>query len=111
MTAMSRQARVVIIKISCRTSNQKPAPGVISLMMKTFCLGITIAFTAHLVSAQDQIDISVKTGIVQEMQAKIQLQRILKSYDLSKWIFTKSVLIERGAVPHSHPVLTLNTRH
>lgn len=39
------------------------------------------------------------------------LQRLLKAYDLSDWVWTRKVIIEDGAIPHSHPVLTLNTRH
>src|SRR6185295_10570616 len=44
-------------------------------------------------------------------QTKAQLQRLLKTYDLAKWIFTKAVLIDEKSIPHSHPVLTLHTRH
>ena len=60
---------------------------------------------------KDSIEISLKSGSQAEVQTKEQLQRLLKAYDLSKWIFTRSILIEEGAVPHSHPVLTLSTRH
>jgi len=45
-----------------------------------------------------------------EQRAKAQLERLLKEYDLSRWIFTKKVRIEQFVRPHSHPVLTLNTR-
>ena len=61
--------------------------------------------------AQDKLDISLKSGSQPEIQTKEQLQRLLKTYDLSKWIFTKSILIDEKSVPHSHPVLTLHTRH
>lgn len=40
-----------------------------------------------------------------------QLERIASDYDLSKWIFTREVVIDRNSIPHSHPVLTLHTRH
>lgn len=43
-----------------------------------------------------------------EKQARAQLERILARWDLSKWFFTRAVQIEEGAIPHSHPVLTLN---
>ena len=46
-----------------------------------------------------------------EQQVKDQLQRLLKEYDLSRWIFTRKIRIEQGTRPHSHPVLTLNTRY
>lgn len=40
-----------------------------------------------------------------------QLLALLGRYDLSRWRFTSTVHIERGVIPHSHPILTLNTRH
>jgi len=61
--------------------------------------------------AQDKLDISLKSGSQAEVQTKAQLQRLLTTYDLSKWIFTKSILIDEKSIPHSHPVLTLHTRH
>lgn len=44
-----------------------------------------------------------------ERQARVQLERILVRWDLSKWYFTRAVQIDSGVIPHSHPVLTLNT--
>jgi len=38
-------------------------------------------------------------------------ERILASYDLSRYTFTYQVIIDEKAIPHSHPVLTLHTRH
>jgi hypothetical protein len=61
--------------------------------------------------AQDKIEIALKSGTPREVQTKEQLQRLLKTCDLSKWIFTRSILIDEKAIPHSHPVLTLHTRH
>jgi hypothetical protein len=43
-----------------------------------------------------------------ELETKAALEKLLAEYDVSKWIFTSSVLIEEGAIPHSHPVLTLS---
>jgi hypothetical protein len=36
---------------------------------------------------------------------------LLKNHDLEKWVVTNKLLIETGSTPHSHPVLTLNTRY
>lgn len=45
-----------------------------------------------------------------EMLTRDQLRRLVSQHDLSKWLFTKKVLIDRDAgIPHSHPVLTLDT--
>lgn len=51
------------------------------------------------------------TGAQREDQTERQLRRILGSYPVSDWVFTLDIRIEANAVPHSHPVLTLNTRH
>src|SRR5918911_3601958 len=61
--------------------------------------------------AQNKIEITLKHGSREELQTKEQLQRLLKTYDLSKWIFTNSIVIDEEAIPHSNPVLTLSTRH
>lgn len=55
--------------------------------------------------------ISLSSGNPRERRALDQLQQLLQSYDLGKWAFTQRVHIESGTLPHSHPVLTLNTRH
>ncbi|MGE3465344.1 MAG: M23 family metallopeptidase, partial [Pyrinomonadaceae bacterium] len=55
---------------------------------------------------------SLKNGTRAEQQTKEQLERLFKSHDLSKWTMTKSILIdEKTSIPHSHPVLTLNTSY
>jgi hypothetical protein len=61
--------------------------------------------------AQGKLDIALKGGSKEEQQTKAQLQRLVQTYDLTKWIFTRSVLIDEKSIPHSHPVLTLSTRH
>jgi hypothetical protein len=60
--------------------------------------------------AQDAIEISPKNNSKSETQTKERLQSLLQQYDLSKWIFTRKILIEDKVIPHSHPVLTLNTK-
>lgn len=50
-------------------------------------------------------------GSEPERKSAEQLRRILERHDLAKWTFTTTVRIQDGAIPHSHPILTLNTRH
>jgi hypothetical protein len=61
--------------------------------------------------AQANLEIALKHGSKVEQQTRDQLQRLLKAYDLAKWTFTKSILIDEESIPHSHPVLTLSARH
>lgn len=51
------------------------------------------------------------TGSSLERRAFDQLERVLTLHELTKWIFTHQVQIATHAVPHSHPILTLNTRY
>jgi hypothetical protein len=80
-------------------------------MKKRILLPLTISLLSITSYAQDKLDISLKSGSRSEIQTKEQLQRLVKTYDLSKWIFTKAILIDEKSIPHSHPVLTLHTRH
>lgn len=61
--------------------------------------------------AADSIEIKLKNATESERQTKAQLGRLLNSYDLSKYTFTREVVIDEHSIPHSHPVLTLHTRH
>jgi len=51
------------------------------------------------------LDITAKGAIATE--AKQLLFKLLKEYDLNRYIYTTKVIIEPGVTPHSHPILTL----
>ncbi len=55
--------------------------------------------------------ITLVKGTEKERQTQEQLLRLFERYPLDKWRYTEKVRIEEGVIPHSHPVLTLNTRH
>jgi hypothetical protein len=72
--------------------------------------------TGQMVAAQTAVpplDIMLKHDDQREQKTKQQLLRLLATYDLSNWIFSKKIVVDSGfdVIPHSHPVLTLNTRH
>jgi hypothetical protein len=46
-----------------------------------------------------------------ELDTRSQLEHLISLHDLSHWTFTHQVVIDQQAIPHSHPVLTLHTRH
>jgi hypothetical protein len=67
-----------------------------------------ILFLATAASAQSDLKITLANSTPAEQQVKAQLERLLKTYDVAKWIATKSIVIdEKTAIPHSHPILTL----
>jgi hypothetical protein len=47
-----------------------------------------------------------------ERRTKAELEKFFASHDLSPWTFTRDVVIDEAErIPHSHPVLTLNTNN
>jgi len=73
------------------------------------CCAVALLLCAP-AGAQVKLDISLKNNSETESRTRENLQKLLQQYDLSKWIFTRKVLIEDRVIPHSHPVLTLSTR-
>lgn len=61
--------------------------------------------------ASQPIAISLKHGSSTEKATSDQLLRLLAHHDLTPWEFTRQVIIDDDAIPHSHPVLTLHARH
>jgi len=46
-----------------------------------------------------------------ERRTRDQLEAVLRRFEVSRWIETREILIDENTTPHSHPVLTLHTRH
>ena len=42
---------------------------------------------------------------------KKNMLMLTKDYDLEPFLFTKKINIQSRVIPHSHPILTLNTRN
>jgi hypothetical protein len=59
------------------------------------------------------LEIELKQGSPEEVRTRDQLLRLLQTYELERWIFTRKVVIDGTPrlIPHSHPVLTLSTRY
>ncbi len=74
-------------------------------------LSTLLATVAIAVPQTTPLEITLKNDSPTERQTKQQLERLLKTHDLTPWLFTKKVIIEDSVIPHSHPVLTLSTRH
>jgi hypothetical protein len=60
--------------------------------------------------AAQPVHIAVARGTEREQATKAQLERVLDSYDLARYTFTRQVVVEEGAGNHAFPVLTLNVR-
>jgi hypothetical protein len=73
-------------------------------------LVLTILALARTVMGQG-LEITLKHGTAAEAQTREQVQRLLAASNLSPWIYTKAIVVDEQAIPFSHPVLTLHTRH
>jgi hypothetical protein len=78
---------------------------------RTIVLLLTVGLANSALGASPHLSISLKHGDAKERATQRQLERLLSQYDLTQWIFTTSVIIDEDAIPNSHPILTLHTRH
>ena len=72
---------------------------------------LCVCIAVPAVAQQAGVKIDLVNGNAREERAKEQLTRLLDTYDVARWTFTHEVQIESMAIPHSHPILTLNTRY
>lgn len=61
--------------------------------------------------AEGQLDVTLEHDSEEERATRSQLLRLVGEYDVSEWLYTHRVRIDETEIPHSHPVLTLHTRH
>ena len=72
--------------------------------------GIVVFTLMNHAFGADPISIKLAHNAGRERQTSEQLQKVIASYDLSKYTFTREVVIEERAMNHAFPVLTLNVR-
>ena len=78
---------------------------------RTLCL---IALLAQTIAVPDPyllLDITTAHTTNNELKTKAALDALERKYDLRPWTFTRIIMIDESAIPHSHPVLTIHTRH
>jgi hypothetical protein len=73
--------------------------------------GGTVTERGAAAAPNDVLDISLEHGSEDEAATAAQLRRLASTYDLRPWCYTRKIVIDRDATPHSHPVLMLHTRH
>lgn len=64
-----------------------------------------------LMASAQAVEITTVNETPREKAAAELLNAFMWANDLSPWKFTDKVQIDSRAIPHSHPVLTLHTRH
>ncbi|HJU90875.1 MAG TPA: hypothetical protein VJ672_15910 [Gemmatimonadaceae bacterium] len=76
------------------------------------CVGTSSApSSVAIAQSPAELEIELANDGDEEQRAREQLRRIVRNFDLSPWLFTRRVRVEAGVIPHSHPVLTVNTRY
>lgn len=58
--------------------------------------------------AAEKIEIQLQHRSSRELQESVELTHLLKKYNLTKYTFTRNIIIEERAMNHAFPVLTLN---
>lgn len=58
-----------------------------------------------------EVNILLKTGTSAEVETRTALLSLIEKYPLHDWLFTLRVEIDENSWSHSHPTLTLDTRH
>jgi len=73
-------------------------------------LAIGLLLVAAASAQTPKLNIRTKNGLPFEERGKEQYERLAKQFDLKKYTITRDIIVERGAINHSRPVLTLNMR-
>lgn len=61
--------------------------------------------------AASRLSIELANDSEAEQRTAAALRRVVAEQDVGRWIFTDRVIVDENAIPHSHPVLTVHTRH
>jgi hypothetical protein len=57
------------------------------------------------------LDLELAHDSPKERATRAQLLRLVARYPVGPWLETDHVVVDEDSIPHSHPVLTLHTRH
>ncbi len=55
--------------------------------------------------------VGLQHGSEMEALMAAELRALLRKYDVMPWVLTQTILIDENQLPHSHPTLTIHTRH
>ena len=78
-------------------------------MKRLLALAVLLAACATGRGGDDAVEIKTAHNSEGELRKAAQIQRLIDQYDLSKWTFTRTVVVDdKARISHSHPVLTLD---
>ncbi|WP_417457036.1 hypothetical protein [Kordiimonas sp.] len=76
---------------------------IITFWVMIIMINVSATAAELLITTENNHEREYRTGAV--------IQEFTESHDVSKWMFTSKLHVDIRAIPHSHPVLTLHTRH
>jgi len=77
----------------------------------TFSLLVLMFLVIASASYAQTIEFTTENNTKSEKVTIELIKSLNKAHDLTKWQFSNVIHINKKAIPHSHPVLTLHTRH
>jgi hypothetical protein len=107
--ASSQFWRLVAVIASVSALNAQPESG--SHLAKHLSDSLAISTSLSSLVLESTVIIRTAHNSAPELATKTQLERLIAAHDLSQWTFTHEIVIDEKSIPHSHPVLTLHTRH
>ena len=79
-------------------------------MRRMFMLTVLSQLVAPAIAGP--VVVETATGAADELAVAATVQRLIDEHDISDWMFTDRIVVDRDTrIPHSHPVLTLNTNY
>lgn len=85
------------------------------LMILAFSLVLLASFVTSAGDSQETDSHVVWIGLANGLEAEAimaaELRTLLRTHQVEPWILTKKILIDKNQIPHSHPILTIHTRH
>jgi len=75
-----------------------------------FVLVLILSYSPSQTDISD-IEVQIFAKTKREHKTKELLIAFLKKYDLTPYLFTRIIIIKSRVLSHSHPVLTINTKH
>ena len=86
-------------------------------MLRTIVLAVLLVTTNCVNAEAEGIDtsaplwIALKNNTLAEERMATEVRQLARKHYLAPWIVTPRILIDENSIPHSHPVLTIHTRH
>jgi hypothetical protein len=84
----------------------------------TMLVSVLLLVTPLVIGASDEqetdgrvIWIGLANGSEAETIMAKELRDLIRTHDIEPWVLTNKIFIDERQIPHSHPVLTIHTRH